>query len=305
MTNNVSQSKRQLAAAIAFAAGLGVSGACSEPISKNDLSWLKREYSHNVVQITTPDGRKTLPEYAAAKQLPLALVEKLFKATGKVNCNGHAMTAQITGKNNVLTLASHEFYHRDCTTEKLTCVFTLDDELGSKEYPLDMPSLKTGKCAYSGDSTDWATVKLEGAGPDVLPYEIPSVENPPPLVKGQPVLQVSIKHKNFKVGDKYPKTVEECIVRDVNLHAYVPVQTDCNTGGWSSGSAQFIREESTGKTVIGAINVSESKGEGVPGSGYDPNKLYNSSVELRGEFLKAVMENLKDPISKPVPFQVQ
>ncbi|MGZ3721420.1 MAG: hypothetical protein ACXVA9_00735 [Bdellovibrionales bacterium] len=248
---------------------------------------------HQVVQISTPDGRQTLEQYAAAKKLPVNQVKKLFKATGTINCNGLQGTAQVTGKSNVLTLSGHGFFNQDCKPlNPINCEFTLDDEPGTKAYKLDMSSLKTGPCNMNGSRGDWATVKLTEAVPDILPYDIPTDAEPPRLAKNQPVLQASQKHKNFMDGVKYPKTVEECFVRDVDAHFETPIQTSCNTGKWSSGSAQFITEKSTGNVVIGALNTSEHIDKQA-GSGYDSNTLYNSSVELRGDFLKAVRENLK------------
>ena len=247
---------------------------------------------YQIAQISIPDGRRTLPQYAREKGLKTTDVEKLFKGTGQMNCNGKVATANITGKANVLTFAGHQLYEENCgLKEPLKCIFTLDENPGTKEYEIDYSSLKKGDCR-AGSITDWATVKLKEMVPNVKPYEIPTDEIPPRIQRNQPLLQASFKHDNFIVDGKYPKTIEECFAQDIDRRPTTPIQTSCNTGGASSGSAQFIREASTGKTVIGALNTREHA-RLKPGSGYDPDGLYNGSVELRGDFLKAVRENLK------------
>ena len=111
------------------------------------------------------------------------------------------------------------------------------------------------------------------------------------LQADKPVTQVSARADNFMVGDKYPKTIERCYLRVINSQSWFPVLTDCNTGQWSSGAAQFI-EDKKGKAVIGAIHVAES-GDGKPKSGFDPHTLFSISVPLAGDFLQALREALK------------
>jgi hypothetical protein len=106
-----------------------------------------------------------------------------------------------------------------------------------------------------------------------------------------PVTQVSARAYNFKVGDKYPKTIEGCYFRVINPRSWFPVLTDCNTGQWSSGAAQFIEDEK-GEAVISAIHVAES-GVGKPKSGFNPHTLFSISVPLAGDFLQALKEALK------------
>lgn len=262
---------------------------------------------HRVVQVTSEDPskedpqkpeehhRQTQEEYADSNELKRSVVREAFKATGILTCNEKSETAQLTGKNNVLTFAAHIFYNRaDCSrSNPIQCTFALDES--SEKVPVDLApsSLKLGGCGSIASAKDWGTAKLTKPIIGVKPYDIPSDDDPPQLRYGQLVIQSSGPQDNFIVNGRHPKSVEKCFIKDNGLvFGQRSVKTDCNTGRGSSGAAQFVVEESTRKYVLGAINVAEYVTK-KPGTGYDVHQLHNSSVELRGEFLKAVRENLK------------
>jgi hypothetical protein len=246
---------------------------------------------HNVVMVTTTDHRETLDQYADRKKYDRYKVEASFKATGILNCSGMEATAQLTGSKKVLTTCAHAFFNDDCTLRKVSkCFFVLNGDSYVTRYPVDPDSLRSGGCPSHDRRKDWATIKLSTEVPGVAPYDYPQKDQP--LVKNQPIVQVSARNINFKIGDTYPKTIEECFIRDIFDHATLPLLTDCNAGKWSSGAAQFVIDKFTGKTVIGAINVAESL-VNPPQTGYDPDGLFNVSVPLSGKFLEALKENLK------------
>jgi hypothetical protein len=239
-------------------------------------------------QVTEVDHRETLSAYAQRKRLSVSSVEEAFRATGILNCAGLTSTAQLTGKSDVLTAAAHSFFGPYCTpVTPRSCFFVLEDELFAPRYYVD--SVVSPGCPQIDPGKDWAVVKLQTSVPRVRPYDYPRTD--PMLRADKPVTQVSARADNFKVGDKYPKAIEGCYLRVINPRSWFPVLTDCNTGQWSSGAAQFIEDEK-GKTVIGAIHVAES-GVGKPKSGFDPHTLFSISVPLTGDFLQALKEALK------------
>jgi hypothetical protein len=234
------------------------------------------------------DHRETLSAYAQRKRLSVSSVEEAFRATGILNCAGLTSTAQLTGKSNVLTAAAHSFFGPHCTpVTPRSCFFVLEDELFAPRYYVD--SVVSPGCPEIDPGKDWAVVKLQTSVPHVRPYDYPRTD--PMLRADIPVTQVSARAYNFKVGDKYPKTIEGCYFRVINPRSWFPVLTDCNTGQWSSGAAQFIEDEK-GEAVISAIHVAES-GVGKPKSGFNPHTLFSISVPLAGDFLQALKEALK------------
>jgi len=225
--------------------------------------------------------------------IPPAL-QKKFEATGSLGCGGmRNLTAQVTGKGNVITTAGHTFFSKSCEPLGAKgCVFEVTVDGRKKTYKVKPETLKTGKCPRPDRNEDWATLQLEASIDGVTPYDIP--ESDLFLNEGEQIMQISAHHVNFVVNNKTPKTMEECRIRGVFPGHTIPVQTDCDTGNTSSGSAQFVVRDK--KMIFAAMNVAEvrgSDGKLTDGTEFDDQNFFNISVPVSGEFLRSIKEQMR------------
>ncbi len=223
------------------------------------------------------------------RPIPKAM-EKKFAGTGLIVCGNDTVTAQVTGSANVITTAGHVFSTDDCQPKnREKCHFERTINGRIKEFRLNIKSLKTGGPCPSGERmTDWAVIKLEDPMPDVSPYEIPDEDNL--LKEGENILQITGMSVDYSVNGALPKAMEMCRAEKIDLTALAPVKHSCDTGGASSGSAQFVKRGD--KMIFAAMNVAEH-GHLPPGSGFDEEMNYNTSTPVTGRFLKAIREAMK------------
>lgn len=224
------------------------------------------------------------------RPIPKAM-EKKFAATGLIVCGTDTVTAQVTGSANVITTAGHLFGTDDCqpVNRDNKCKFERTINGKIKSYPLNIKSLKIGSpCASDDRINDWAVLKLEDPISDVTPYEIPEQDNL--LIEGEDILQITGMSIDYSVNGTFPKSMEICRAEKINLTNRSPVKHGCDTGGVSSGSAQFVKRGD--KMIFAAMNVAEH-GHLPPGSGFDEEMNYNTSTPVTGRFLAAIREAMK------------
>jgi hypothetical protein len=188
----------------------------------------------------------------------------------------------------VITTASHHFFDRDCQRVDIpgTCYF---QQLGSqKKYLADITTLKSDCVPHRGKG-DWAVVKLKKPVSDGRFYRVP--ESDVELRVGEITMVVSSSQINFKVGEAYPPSVQNCEIKEVT--SYGIFLHDCDTGGGSSGSAHLANSDA-GRTLVG-INVGfsaeDSAQRPIPdGEPFNIDHHYNISIPVAGELLKAIKE---------------
>ncbi len=136
--------------------------------SKNCLANLRDvgdEAKVEPAMVVGTSGRKTEEKYAAANFARLSDVQNRFAATGRLNCNGHVLSANLTGANNVVTTAAHGIIEpRKCVTRgKIDkCTFTV--KVGNVEKVRSVKRvMATGwQCPGSIESEDdWAVLILD------------------------------------------------------------------------------------------------------------------------------------------------
>ncbi len=110
------------------------------------------------------------------------------------------------------------------------------------------------------------------------------------LVEGEPIMQVTGMSINYSVNGAFPKSMESCIAEKIDLNHPSPVKHGCDTGGVSSGSAQFaVRNK---KMIFAAMNVGGTK-NAMDGTEFDADTNYNSSTPVSGRFLRAIKTAMK------------
>lgn len=260
----------------------------------------QQQYS-DLIQAATivgEENRETEEQYAKTSQNPIEKVQQAFGATGILNCGGFELTAQVSGKANVLTTAGHMFFDDNCNPKPAVdvsqCFFRKSGNADEKLYYLDAASLKTGKCVVGGNMGDWATVKMTENVEGVEPYHVPSGPVRPKV--GETILTVSGYAMNFNDANQSSSNLNVCSIKEVLPDRNTPLRTDCDTGYGASGSAQFLLGPSgislePEKLILSAINVAQSKTH-VDGAEYGPDQ-YNISVPVSGKFLDAIKANMR------------
>lgn len=228
------------------------------------------------------DPRRTVNQYAAEKGLSVAQVEKQFSATGKITCPGaESGTAQLVGRNNLITTAGHIFYDRNCHPANLNlCYF--QTVFGKKVKVKIKPSTaKIASCLGLSPNSkdDWAILELEKPIKSATPYLVPTA--PVSFTPGDRITEVSGQSDNFP--HKAPN-IGECSVRAVGLSSYpnIPYVTDCSNGNGSSGSAQLVQREAGWE--LQAVDVLHNQ-RARDGSDYDLSQsFFTASAPVAGEF---------------------
>ncbi|MGH6736890.1 MAG: hypothetical protein ACRECX_12575 [Methyloceanibacter sp.] len=116
---------------------------------------------------------RTEQQFAEEHGLSLEEVQRLFAATGKLECNGKTLsTAQLTVWNDVITAAGHALWNDECQrlSEPEQCTFQLSGRKPVRVSELIATGLRCPDKFYRTD--DWLVLKLEQAVEDVKPYQI-------------------------------------------------------------------------------------------------------------------------------------
>jgi hypothetical protein len=90
-------------------------------------------------------------ECAAKPRTLLDSIKRQFGATGMIVCPGQSGTAQISGRQDIVTTAAHVFYDRNCRPIPIDqCTFT--PIFSSKAYKLKIADSFIGPCRYPIDA---------------------------------------------------------------------------------------------------------------------------------------------------------
>ncbi|MGE4132235.1 MAG: hypothetical protein AB7F86_11395 [Bdellovibrionales bacterium] len=235
----------------------------------------------------TPGKLYSVSEFVAAKG-PSSGLGATASAVGVIDC-GVKTTAQVTGKNDVITMAGHNFFwpspQRHCNPSHhvKSCTFQL---FGSKEiYHVRMETLRAS-CDENRTDQDWAVAKLDRPIRNVTPLEVPG--NAAIFYSGAKITTISAAR-----DDRSVQMVQECSVYDYGIHAYYPLKTDCLTFDGFSGSAQLI-EDPNGRLILGAIHIGWL-GRAGGSTTFNVVNDFRYSAELKGKFLDAIQEVMALP----------
>jgi hypothetical protein len=162
-------------------------------------------------------------------------------------------------------------FHREA------CIF---QPVGSNEkFQVDLSSLQT-KCIPRARTGDWAVVKLKKKVPRTNFFKAPASDVS--VHKGDMITMASFGHSNFKRGNTYPSSLQDCEVDFATPDFYGHT---CDTGLGSSGSAHVVDGPDSQPVMVG-MSVSY---EGSVGDGGQPSRTnYNLAITLKGDFLKAI-----------------
>jgi hypothetical protein len=249
---------------------------------------------HQVVAVGM-ENRRTFEEFAADEKVPLPEVRAKFAATGRMECSGLTGTVQVvntgTGPSKLVPTAGHLFYDANCERKKsmADCKIIFPNSGSREVFRINEKTIKTGGCPKRDKKLDWALFELNKELPGVVPYAIPPKDPPPYVTPGMDVVTVSGGSNNFVRNGMEPPHIAGCKIRDRFRFANYPLQSDCNTGGGSSGAGQLTW--SNNRPTLAALHLGGA-GNMPPGSPYNRDSYFNASIPLEGEFLAAIHQAL-------------
>jgi hypothetical protein len=230
------------------------------------------------------DPRQTFKQYAKSTGQSLKEVKQQFSATGRLKCydtaNGsyEVITANVVGRNNLITGAAHVFFNDNCSPRSVgRCEFYTINQ-PKQVYKIKVNTAVIKDCVrIKGNSLDdWFVAELTGRT-SATPYLIP--DSPIRPAVGDQLLLVAAKADN---GFANTPNLVNCSVMNTD-YRLAPYLTDCSTGHGSSGGAH-LQPASGHRWTINAIVSGESPtgrdgGEfNVHGGGY------TTSAPVNGEF---------------------
>ncbi len=222
-------------------------------------------------------------------------------------CGPVALTAQLTGKKNMVTTVSHIFHRLpDCQFfEPSNCTVKFPLSGSDRIYKIKANTLESGGCTAPFKSKqDWAVIELTTDVEGVTPYDVPAAQHE--VAEGTAILQVASYTDNFKPRkpSRFFQNIQNCQVRNRGAYANIALQTDCDTGGGASGAGQLVNIN--GRLTLAAINVAERSNlpdpknpndRRPPVAEYDKALHSNVSVPVEGEFLRVLHQRLGTRIS--------
>lgn len=237
---------------------------------------------------------------------------KNFRGTGVLQCpfnNWSGSTIQLSGRGNLVTGAAHAFAPkciRKSEDELAKCLITFPLMNSNKMYKIRQGSIQLGiadnepGCYQTNRQKDWAVFELTEIVTGVNPYDIPPLNYvvPEPSQVGPiKVEQVASLASNLQTppfkareqrADAENFNIQECSIMTRYYFSNVPLQTNCHTGGGSSGAGQFTLLG--GRRTIIAINSGESD----PSSrDFNQDNHFNVSVPVEGELLAELHRRMK------------
>lgn len=226
------------------------------------------------------------------KKTTLKDVYKKFSATGRFYCGGKMASANVTIKNNVITLAAHSFFKKDCsaiTDDFSNCYFEAIPLPGKayEQIPIDPKSLAYGSdCPDANPEDDWAVVKLKWKVPDVSPYSVDGKD----LEEGQPIVGTMATAKGMKNGGLRPAITIGKIMETTDTSRWQTFRASNSTTGGSSGGAFAIDTGGESLFLKGIVKGGEGPEFSQTCLPYDSTENFAFGVTLKGRFLKKVKE---------------
>lgn len=240
-------------------------------------------------KIVGSDDRMTYQDFAQSKNVDLAEFYAQFEAVGELECPHLAVSAQLVETSNLVLTAGHIFYDNSCEAVDVSkCVFRLKKGNNIIERKIKSGSIETGRCEPGERRNDWAFFVLEESITEVRPFLVPT--QPPMLKGGDSILQATWSAANYKAPTQDQRHIQNCTIKVVDPSSdAAPMETDCDTGEGSSGSAQMMA--SPAGFVVVAINNSQFV-NGKDGDKYQISHFGNVSAPLTGELFTRLWERI-------------
>ena len=195
--------------------------------------------------------------------------ERLYAATGRLDCDGTRSTAQLTVSPWVITTVAHGFYAKGGRTrgDLGRCTF----RVAGRSYRIDASSIVAGSTNpyRAAGTSDWAVARLTEPVSGVAPYQLarPSSD----------VTLVAQAHSNWRRGTR---AIETCRIRSRGLE----ITLDCDTGQGASGAGLLV-PGTRGMFGLFVGFRSTNPGRAAP---FDARIHLNYGVAIRGALLTAI-----------------
>jgi hypothetical protein len=270
-------------------------GAASAPLTGKGMpAW--RAFETTPVVVFGKNGRMTVDDFAAAKQLDAADLRKRHAASGLVVCGRAHGAGQLTLANNVITTAAHVFFDETGRQRASTCRFEIVEGDATVSVGIDMKSINAGsRDPYQLPAVhDWAVARLELPLTGTRPYEIAEKTE-----QNSDVEFVARGHIDW--GGARRLSMEACRLHDQTnrgLEGTREFAMDCETGDGASGGA--LLEESAGNDLLCAVLVgyrSIRPNAPLPFSA----QHYNFVVTVEGAFRDAVVAMARPKVAGADP----
>lgn len=227
------------------------------------------------------DPRQTFEQYAKSTGQSLNTVRQQFGATGGIRCyrkDGYEeATAQVVGRNNMISGAAHIFFNNDCTPIDIkNCDFRTINQ-PKRIYKIKISTVVIKDCTIGklNSLDDWFVAKLTEPT-TATPYLIPDSPIHPSV--GDKLTQVA-----YTAANGFPNTpnIVSCSVLNTQ-YRLTPYLTDCSIGHGASGGAQ-LQPTDNQRWIFNAI-VSSQNENGHDGGEFDLTATLTSSAPVNGEF---------------------
>lgn len=208
-----------------------------------------------------------------------------YGASGLLKCGDFLASAQLIGANDVISTASHNVINKIDCKKRPSCTFT---PAGRDPIKVNM-DLMIGSCTNDRpdpqnpnpvvDSTrDWAVLKLEHPAEGVTPYRIP--ERPVDVRGALLNTFVSITQRDSQVVFA---VTDGCNLSHQGHYRNVSALNDCDNLSGASGGSHLDEAGHLLGIHVGSRDQLNNGGD------FDPDRKFNASVPLSGDFYDAVV----------------
>jgi hypothetical protein len=285
----------------------------------NDLT---RDFRDLVVKVAefsdSTTHRQTVFDYAALHGLPARFVNAATAATGKLDCNGSVVSANLTGRADVIATVGHALNDPD-TCEKVAsasdCKFIASD--GATPVPVARLVDSGFKCPQiPGFGDDWAVMKLRSPVKGVVPYALPK-ENPTRLRDGGKVIAVGAYSVDFPLRDPatkkivvdartgkpvFPKHIQDCSIDHVYAKFSPHYMSERCDGSYGKSGGALLDTDLSRPTLLAISNghsasqaeLDHERATATPiRKPFDRQSWSDGSTAVDGKFLDALKKAAK------------
>lgn len=253
------------------------------------------------------DDRRTLQQYADQTGLAKSEVQKMFAATGRIECPWTVASANLIVKSNLIATNAHVLFERKGVAkgDPQRCKVVFETSEGQQTVELSS-TLITGHTKLEERTTsaqDWVVVQLAKPVEDVKPYPISYDRSPiAPRSRSQHDRQWNVQVVAAGHGD-WPtangaspnqiKSISGCTIKgitwpnhELNRDSVRALRSDCDAGPGASGGA-YLHEFRGEPNLFGLITGVSQKAK-LGRHDYEIGKHDARGVLVSGKFLQAI-----------------